>query len=475
MPVRMSAVSMLACAMLAACAADGAATGSVTLAVREVMDAPSEILVPLPDGRLLVALDEGRLAVIDPRVPEAEPMVVGEAPALGTVHVAVPQGDAILVLADGGTFVLRGASWVPSPFGELLDGPITDAALVPTITGRGAGELWILTDETLYRVIEERAERFDVDADLRDARLAVTARPEGPALWLLLPDDRLLEIWRDRSGVVRTARLVLEILPTAIAGDAEGRGFAIIDGRLHTLGADRRLVDRGVLVSALLGAPSADELYALTADGAVFVHSGGTVYEADGATVRPSDRPVLSADGALLASLEGAVVRIAPRREVRVEGPADGSLLATRRVVSVIAEGEPVVEAELDGEAIDVTGREVAIDPAALTDGTHELFVRVAYDDGTLPTEERRRFEVVSNATWTEHVAPIYEAHCAACHGPEGPARTRLDTPERWNEGDLAVQILINVTEGRMPLNRPPLGPRDVALIEAWMQNDFAE
>src|SRR5690606_24531998 len=115
----------------------------------------------------------------------------------------------------------------------------------------------------------------------------------------------------------------------------------------------------------------------------------------------------------------------------------------------------------------------VVLRPAELGDGAHELVIRVTYDDGTLPFEQRLRFEVITSATWTADVEPIFEAHCASCHGPAGPAITRLDTIDAWER--LADAIRLNVETGRMPLNRPPLSQRELALIEAWMNNGFPE
>lgn len=458
-------------ALIALTACEASAPGVVTPAIREIFPTPSEVLVPLPDGTLIVERD-GRLLQLDPRNANDEPRVVGSSSELGRVHAAVRTGEAVLVLAEGGTFVLRESAWVPSPLAEALDGPIRDAEALPTPTGRGEGDLWIVTDRSLYRVVGERAERLALEDDLRGARLAGVQRPEGPALWARL-EDRVLEIWRDRSGVLRSARLVLPSVPTDVAGDASGTGWLVLDGRLHSLGADRRLIDHGVDVERLLGAGSASALWAL-GEGEQWVHADGRLHRAESVDVAPDDVLALGIDGSLYTA-SPTVRRFAPRRDVVIDGPADGLLLVTPQTFVLRLEGSPTVEARLDGVPIEVAREplSVAIRPAELADGEHQLVIEVRYDDGTLPFVARRTFHVVSNASWTEHVRPLYQAECASCHGPEGPANTRLDTREDWMTR--ATLILMNLEEGRMPLGRPPLTQSQIAYVQAWVLGGFAE
>ena len=416
--------------------------------------------------------------MLNPARPDLEPVVVGPASEIGEVFAAVELGGALLVLASGGSFVLRDASWVPSPLADGLDGPIRDAALVPTSTGRGDGDLWIATDASLYRVVGMEAERLSLDGeDLSDLELAVTRRPEGPALWVRLA-DRVLEIYEDRTGVLRTVALSLEVMPTRIAGDAGGTGWLVLEGRLFSIGVDRQLVDRGLAVDRLLGAEGSETLWAFGPDGARLYDTppGGGVeaYEVEGVTIGADDRVALAADGSIFVSAS-TVTRYAPRRDARVDGPLDGALLAVPQTFLIEAEGSPEVAAELDGSSIDVQTEplRVELDPSTLDDGSHVLRIEVRYDDGTLPVETRRNFEVVSNASWSEHVQPLYDTHCSACHGSEGPANTRLDAREDWER--IYAAILANVSEGRMPLGRPPLSQREIALIEAWGVSGFSE
>jgi len=438
----------------------------------EVLPRGSTILVTLPGGGIVVE-EEGRLLAFDPRDTEREPSVVGPATEVGEVHAAVPFDGATLILAEGGTFILRDGSWVASPLAGSLDGPILDAELLPTPTGRGAGDLWIATASSLYRVRDGVAERLAIEEDLSAAELAIAQRPEGPALWVRL-SDRVLEIWRDRTGVMRTAALVLETTPTAIGGDAASVGWLEIDGRLHSIGADRRLVDRGVTVARLLTSSLSRESWVIDADGAVWLHADGRLLRAADLMLDPSGVMAVAADGSLYVS-GATIVRYAPRHFARVLGAADGSLLVTPQTFIIESEGTPVLEATIDGSAVEVSAETgvLELDPVALGEGSHELVVRFTYDDGTLPVIDRRTFEVITDATWTEDIAPLQEASCASCHGPEGAAVTRLGTRAEWQT---QIEFIVrNVEQGRMPLGRAPLSARDVALIQAWEIGGFAE
>lgn len=460
----------LAAALLSLAACGTGARGSVEPAVAEVHGAPTEVLATLPDGRLMVEQD-GRLLGVDPRHLDLGPAVIGSSEGLGEVRAAVAIDGASLILASGGAFVLRDSAWVPSPLPDALDGPIRAAAMLPSV-GTGAGELWIATDRSLGRVIDDRAEALALDEPLEDAELAVVQRPEGAALWVRLA-DRVLEVWRDRTGAVRSAALVLPFVPEAIAGDASGTGWLILDGRLCSIGQDRALVDHGIDAARLIGARSSDELWIFPREGAPILHADGAFFDASGVDAGASDRLALGADGSLYVA-GASVRRYAPRHDVVVGGVAEGSLVVTPVIFTIEAPGAPTIEATVDGAPVEaVDGQRIELEPIALGDGAHELVVRVGYEDGTIAVEERRRFEVLTSATWSADVEPIYTAHCAACHGAAGPANTRLDTREAWMSQ--SAIILTNVREQRMPLNRPPLTQREIAQIEVWTLSGFAE
>ncbi|MGE0790883.1 MAG: cytochrome c [Sandaracinaceae bacterium] len=466
-------IAIVACSALVGC--EGIDVGSIQPAESEVFASPSPTLVPLPDGRLVIEQDE-RLVVIDPADPMVEPMVVGPASEVGEVHAAVRSEGAILVLASGGTFTLRGDAWVPSELASAFDGPIVDAVRLPTPTGLGLGDLWVATATSLYRIVDGVAERFGLEEDLTDVQLAIAPRPEGPALWVLLP-DRLLEVWRDRSGVVRSAHLELETVPTAIGGSASPAGvlsgWLVLEGELYGIGTDRHLVRYPTLADRIISSTLAEEVWVLGSEGPR-LFADGALLDVTGVTLDGSSAIALGPDGALFVS-DSTIRRVAARRRVSVGGAANGSLLVRPQVFPIDAEGAPTIEARIDGNTVEplTDPLRVELDPAALGDGSHTLEILVTYDDGTLPVREARTFEVVTGATWDQDILPIYTQYCARCHGAEGPANTRLDAPDEWQT--LFDVVVANVTDGRMPLNSPPLSQREIAIIQAWEAGGFTE
>ena len=82
------------------------------------------------------------------------------------------------------------------------------------------------------------------------------------------------------------------------------------------------------------------------------------------------------------------------------------------------------------------------------------------------------RLTVEAPITWSEHIIPIFETACSACHdGPEG-ARD-LSTPELW-END--IDVIIFVTEAQsMPIGAPPLSDEEVDLIRLWQLDGFLQ
>ena len=481
---------------LAACASfacEGADSGEVRPAQVEVFPAPSDVLIPLPDGTVVVQQDLTLLR-FDPLRLEREPEVVGPSEGVGAPRTAVwISGTAILVVTSDGSFVFRDDAWVRSRFTEALDGPIVTATMVPTPTGRGIGDLWVATASSLYRVTENPArmnesdhfnvERLGIDAmgavDLSEAELAVASRPEGPSLWLRMPDG-LLEVWRDRTGVTRAATINLASTPTAIGGDASGTGWLLLDGNLHSIGPERQLVDHGLAVDRIVSSVQSREAWFWGSDGALWLASDGRVLSVVGSAIAVDEPVALGGDGALYHS-EETLQRHAPRHAVRVEGLESGAFIGSPASYQVMAEGSPTIEVTVSGVTLEPTEEEgYVVDPEVIGEGTHELTVRVSYDDGTLVTEERRQLEVITRATWTDDIEPLYRAHCATCHGEAGPANHRLDSIAGWSEGMLGDEptfdvVRANITDGRMPLNRPPLSLREIAFVEAWGASGFPE
>jgi hypothetical protein len=127
----------------------------------------------------------------------------------------------------------------------------------------------------------------------------------------------------------------------------------------------------------------------------------------------------------------------------------------------------------IDERELTMNGTGVALDVTQLGQGPHVLRIRGEYMDGTLPVTRSISFVVAADVTWSRDIVPIYDTQCGACHGAAGPSPTRLDAASDWRT--IWPRILDNVRTGRMPLGRPALAPRELALLEAWANSGFPE
>jgi hypothetical protein len=86
---------------------------------------------------------------------------------------------------------------------------------------------------------------------------------------------------------------------------------------------------------------------------------------------------------------------------------------------------------------------------------------------------------------YVRQVKPLLTRHCISCHGPQKPrGGLRLDTaagarkggkegptviPGNAAESPLIAAVLGEGSTERMPQNRPPLNPHDIALLRSWI------
>jgi hypothetical protein len=463
--------------LVAACADDVA---TVQPLAQTLLAAVGDALIPLPDGRV-VGEREGVLVALDPRRPMLAPVTLGAADGVGELRAVTTLDGAIVALTTTGTFVLRGDAWLPSPLGDALDGPIVDAAVLPARTLTAQPELWISTATSLYRVRDGVARRLALEGDFARANLAAGARGDTASLWVRLP-DRVLELWTDAAGALRTARLVLPSQPSALGADAAGVLWLVLDGGLVSLGADRRLVEHGVSVSRVLTSAQSDVAWFVGDAGRAWLHADGRLHEVRG-DVSVGPRALLGVDGALYtivadgAGGSSALVRHAPRHDVVIDGPADGAVvvMGATYAVDVLGAANPRVVARVADASLPVAQDplRVTISEDGFDDGVYGLSVEVAFDDGTLPFRARRTFELISTASWAADIEPLQSTHCAPCHGAAGPAVTRLASPADW--AARIADVRANVETGRMPLGRAPLSQRQIALFEAWEYGGFRE
>lgn len=88
----------------------------------------------------------------------------------------------------------------------------------------------------------------------------------------------------------------------------------------------------------------------------------------------------------------------------------------------------------------------------------------------------------LSNVNFEEHILPIFEQHCAECHGPDEPEEGLVLTSYKdtmagsfygavIKPGDPDSSYLVELVKtGQMPKKGPDLTPAEIATIVAWIE-----
>ena len=231
----------------------------------------------------------------------------------------------------------------------------------------------------------------------------------------------------------------------------------------------------------LLGHPSADGAWVESDERWFHVSSNGAMRLVDVEALQPPD-PMARLDGfgRLVQRQDDGLWRYAVDRPMEVVGITSQDVVEVDREVTVLPTA-PAEVVTLDAVLIDATGAEVpvAIDdngamtlqPLGLLFGTWTLRATATYDDAPDGLAEVTvQMAAATGATWTEHIAPIYDEACSLCH--DGATETVLDSPEAW-EADIDG-ILEKVISAEMPLGGPPLTDQEIALIQAWQAGGFS-
>ena len=270
---------------------------------------------------------------------------------------------------------------------------------------------------------------------------------------------------------------------TGLATDGEGRPWAVVEEELwvrtDTDTWTQVKLEREA-ITAVLGGARASGVWALAPD-PVFVpldleSSALRPVEGPGFTTPPNSRWHTDGLGRLVVLDSVGLHRLSMDRPLWIEGIAVGDELTEATEVQVLATLPAEVERitvelpELDATfEADENGRAL-VDLAGLPPGGFTLLLRASYDDqGETVVEWPVSLSPAGGITWVDHVQPIHEASCVLCHA--NSAETILDGPSAW-QGQID-NVLVQVESGAMPLGRPPLSAREVALIEAWEEGGF--
>lgn len=294
---------------------------------------------------------------------------------------------------------------------ERLKGGITALAGL-TASGISPGELWFITNRTLWRQAGVGFQEYQLTQSPKELKSA------GRVLWLRASDDLLrydaeANTWGKARG--------LEAVPTLLAADASGAAWV-------RSGANTLSVSPGV-AARVEGLFETQRLYT-------------------------TDVPVT----ALLPKAS---------KPTEVVFLVDGLELA-RLPASAAEEGQGALSSTLFFSLAgwQSSGAPKLFSFATLTAGWHTLEVRTTFEGGAVTRRALHfDFRVGDDAvlSYEKDIKPIHEARCANCH-VTGPGRD-LSNYQLWKEN--AALVVPAVVDRRMPADGP-LDPVLIQKIQRW-------
>lgn len=439
-----------------------------------------ETVIPLRRGGLVVGTSTRALLV---PAPGAAALDLGG--TIGTLNgAATLEWGGVVLAGSSGMFILEGGRLQASP----LEGVVPGAQVVQLLSTpgpQGPYDLWIAARSglTLWRAGRSFAIR-PTGLPTTSPRVAFGAPLDGrPALWVA--SGGAVYALVGEAGALQAQQVLADAPADGLAVDFEGTLWLATGGTLRSRGWDGRWYDHPLTrgVRAIAAHPDALDLWVWAEDG-LWHHRGGEFRPVRGAPT-PESLSVAS-DGSALIRAGGALVRVVAGHPVELRGLAPESLLAATTEIE-IRPSEPsavrAVEATLDGAAVTLPSSApwlLTLDPATLEDGSHVLAVVVSHDDGAPDARAELRFSVfrVRPPTWSGDIHPLFDQHCAVCHGVAGSAR-RLNTSETWRT---EIQRVLDAVDPEdmgpptMPLPpNPPLSVREIGLIRGWRAAGFLE
>ncbi len=378
-----------------------------------------------PDGTTLLATPSGLLS--------AQEQVLGLPPladALGARHVTDLEtvGDVVFLATTEGLLAWRGGALFEVDFGLQADLGEADG---PLLIAAGARRLFVAQHQQLFSLSEGGG--------------SFLSSPISTPGWRFetLGVDGLGTLWVIDAGTLRS-----------LSGEGQEQWLSLPEP-----------------VVSIAARPDVPEVWIRTTTG-LWLQRGGLFqrYLGAGEVVAQA---VTALGQVMLARADGLFLGL-PGRGVSLNRP-DG--VVSQPTAAEILPAFPDHVSEVVSRFDDLEARVIAgppwsilLDPVSLGDGPHSLTVTVRYDDAP-PSEVRFDFVVAlppspPSPTFTEDIAPLFQAHCDPCHGPRGFAHPIAGYLGFRNEIDA---ILTAVGERRMPLppNRP-LSPEQITLLVEW-------
>ncbi len=448
-----------------------AGCGTIPVTTFGEVDAVDELLLsggvtaarPVPGHQLLAEQGDAIFLLVEGEDP------VSVSDVDDTLLGAAVYDGELLVLTEDGLSVVAAEDLAVTPLAAALD------AAPDELTGAG-DSLWMRVDDALWLLRGDQLGTVAVPERVFTGPLAAGIAPNGASMAWIGAEDRLVGV--DVAGNVRVDR---ELAVTRLAADLDGV-WAIVDGEL-VRGAVEGGWRRYALpaeVADLAADPGAAGAWVRAGDEVFHVSSDGVTETFDRLDVGLVPVGMATDPLGRLVAWNEDLHRVTAGRVVEVLGLEDLDVVDVAATVTILPTSPEEVDwvaVTVDDGGLDVTQNadgswSARVDAIAWADGErHTLVATASYTSGAAVQSASLRFTAgaVGDATWSEHVEPIYVNECAVCHA--GDTATLLNSPAVWQ--DRIEDILQQVETGAMPLADDPLTDGEIAVITAWRDGGF--
>ncbi|MEC7984845.1 MAG: hypothetical protein VX278_06760 [Myxococcota bacterium] len=440
---------------------DSSLGDSVSLSTGDAIALEQEILLEdvsqawFNDGHLLAQTDDG-LWLRD--VSNGEWLSLDSNIQEEILAFGVGVNDELILSTDSAIWVLDNLRFRRSPLSDLFTEPVLNLMQDDTA-------LWLQTDSALFQYKNGFLREVQFDGSSIQGAVATGTVSEGhPSIWIA-GEEGAAELRIQGTNVATQAFFDYDGISHLIR--SKGQTWMLDEeGSFFLFDTDWHPIDGFVEVIDWSAHPQAEPVWISNSNG-VRLLSEGVFHE----TEQQGDILGTDSSGRLLLLDGGNLVRVADDRHIGIRNVPN--LILSEGVMLYL---DPMHRNDLTSLALKVDNQEVLLLdnafellPGHYDGGAHTLTATASYSDGSsFVTSKTFRIDG-GDVLWESDISPLNVNYCLDCHA--GGTNTELNTKQAWI--DKIDRVLINVTDGTMPLSDEKLSLEEIALIEAWRDGGF--